>query len=540
MACKFRRIFFGCTLAVFAALAPTGNVLAHAGLEASEPAASAVLAQSPTEIALFFDEPVDVVFGSIRVINSQGEEVVAGRPQRDSGNRSVARLPLSELSEDAYVVVWRVTSSDSHPVQGSFEFQVGAAVNPNANLAAIAASSATESHGLSALFLVIRWVTYMGIVVLVGACALLGKFERLAISIRTNTVLFGAWLFAFLGTLQSLFAYGPHVSGLKIWEARRLSLVRDALSTHFGQMQLIRLAALVILGVVLRYSAWRLVPWAKYLVLACIVTTIGTVSFSGHAYSQNPRWLSVALDMVHFSAVGVWIGAVILFAIDRVAWLRNEGESAQAVAWFSRMAGFAVPIIVITGVAQAWLMMDGLGNTASTEYGRTLIVKTLLVALVVALGALSRKALRRSGPRSLQQIVSIEAIIVVAVIAITASLVALPPRYASSLEPFSITLVRQDILTNVTVTPARVGGSEIHVIITPPGGSLQQMGSVTARVALPSSNIPSGPLVLEQIGPNHYLSTYRFAFPGTWKLEILVHPKPNTTLLFSTEVEIAD
>jgi copper transport protein len=183
-------------------------------------------------------------------------------------------------------------------------------------------------------------------------------------------------------------------------------------------------------------------------------------------------------------------------------------------------------------------MMQGIADVADTQFGRTLIVKTSLVAVVVALGGVARKALRNAGPRSIRQTISIEAILMAAVVAITASLVALPPRLSSSLEPFSATLVRQDVLVNITVTPTRVGDSEIHIIITPPGGSLQQMDSVTARVALPEGNIPPGPLALNEVGPNHYVANYRFAFEGTWKLEVLVVPQANTTLLYATEVII--
>jgi copper transport protein len=445
---------------------------------------------------------------------------------------------LPTLPESAYIVVWRVTSSDSHPVQGSFEFQIGTAVSPLSDAATVAASAAAESHGLSTLFLFIRWVTFMGVIVLIGGCALLTKFNRLAISVRTSSLLVGAWLFAFFATLQSLIAYGPHVSGLKIWEARRLSLLQDTLTTHFGRMQLVRIAALIVLAVVLRSSRWRVVRGYTTLVWLSIVVAIGTISFSGHTYSQSPLILSVALDMVHFATIGFWVGSVVLFAIDRRGWLSGDEQTTQAVNWFSRVAGFAVPVMVATGVAQAWIMMQGVSGVTDTQYGRTLVVKTSLVAVVVALGGVARKSLRRSGPKSLQQTLSIEAILIAVIIAITASLVALPPRSVSSLEPFATTLVRQDVLVNITVTPTRVGNSEVHIIITPPGGSLQQMQSVTARIALPASNIPTGPLALDKVGPNHYVANYRFAFEGTWKLEVLVVPTANTTLLYSTDVEI--
>ena len=539
MVFKFRGVRLSALLGLLlAVMLPAMPASAHAGLEGSEPAPSSVLAAAPSEIALFFDEPIDVVFGSIRVLDAQGEEVAAGRPQRDDDNSSIARLPLPTLPESAYIVVWRVTSSDSHPVQGSFEFQIGTAVSPLSDAATVAASAAAESHGLSTLFLFIRWVTFMGIVVLVGGCALLTKFNRLPISVRTSSLLLGAWLFAFFATLQSLIAYGPHVSGLKIWEARRLSLLQDTLTTHFGRMQLVRIAALIVLAVVLRSSRWRVSRGYTMLVWLSIVVAIGTISFSGHAYSQSPLALSVALDMVHFATIGFWVGSVVLFAIDRRGWLSGDEQSTQAVNWFSRVAGFAVPVMVATGVAQAWIMMQGISGVTDTQYGRTLIVKTSLVVVVVAIGGVARKALRRSGPKSLQQTLSIEAILIAVIIAITASLVALPPRSVSSLEPFATTLVRQDVLVNITVTPTRVGNSEVHIIITPPGGSLQQMQSVTARVALPAGNIPTGPLALEKIGSNHFVANYRFAFEGTWKLEVLVVPKANTTLLYSTDVEI--
>lgn len=539
MGSRSRGVWFGALVGLLLAVVlPALPASAHAGLEGSEPAPSSVLAASPSEIALFFDEPIDVVFGSIRVLDAQGNEVAAGRPQRDNNNNSIARLPLPTLPESAYIVVWRVTSFDSHPVQGSFEFQIGTAVSPLSNAATVAASVAAESHGLSTLFLFIRWVTFMGIIVLVGACAMLTKFRQSTLSVRTSNVLWGAWLFAFFGTLQSFIAYGPHVSGLKIWEARRLSLLQDTLSTHFGRMQLVRIVALIVLAMLLRNSRWRVTRGLTTLVWLSMVVAIGTISISGHAYAQSPLAVSVALDMVHFTTIGFWVGSVVLFAIDRNGWLSDDAQSAQAVAWFSRAAGVAVPIIVATGVAQAWIMMRDIGGVTETQYGRTLLVKTSLVAVVVVLGGVARKTYRRFGPKSLRQTLSIEAVLVTAIIVITASLVALPPRSVSSLEPFTTTLVRQDVLVNITVTPTRVGTSEVHIIITPQGGSLQQIQSVTARVALPIGNIPRGPLALSKVGPNHYAAQYRFAFEGTWKLEVLVVPAANTTLLYSTDVVI--
>ncbi|MEY4873650.1 MAG: hypothetical protein RJB41_352, partial [Actinomycetota bacterium] len=112
-------------VALLTVLAPAQIASAHAILLTSEPAPSAVLDQSPTEIALFFNEFVDTVFGRIRILDSSGNDVQTVKPIRDATSKSIVRAPISPLEPGTYVVVWRVASVDSHPIQGSFTFQIG-------------------------------------------------------------------------------------------------------------------------------------------------------------------------------------------------------------------------------------------------------------------------------------------------------------------------------------------------------------------------------------------------------------------------------
>ena len=111
-------------VALLTVLAPAQHASAHAILLTSAPAPSAVLDQSPTEIALFFNEFVDTVFGKIRILDSSGNDVQTVKPIRDASNKSIVRAPISPLEPGTYVVIWRIASSDSHPVQGSFSFQI--------------------------------------------------------------------------------------------------------------------------------------------------------------------------------------------------------------------------------------------------------------------------------------------------------------------------------------------------------------------------------------------------------------------------------
>jgi hypothetical protein len=71
-------------------------------------------------------------------------------------------------------------------------------------------------------------------------------------------------------------------------------------------------------------------------------------------------------------------------------------------------------------------------------------------------------------------------------------------------------------------------------------GSFAQMTSVSARMALPSQNIPNGPIELERTGPNHYTAIVNFAFSGTWHIEFLVKPDPSRTVLFTADVKVGE
>ena len=106
----------------FSVFIPAGSASAHAGLEESEPKPSSWLATSPTEVVLHFDESVGVVFARIKILDQDGKEVFEARPTRDANDHTTVRANIDKLGDGTWVVVWRVASADSHPVQGSFAF----------------------------------------------------------------------------------------------------------------------------------------------------------------------------------------------------------------------------------------------------------------------------------------------------------------------------------------------------------------------------------------------------------------------------------
>jgi copper transport protein len=195
-------------------------------------------------------------------------------------------------------------------------------------------------------------------------------------------------------------------------------------------------------------------------------------------------------------------------------------------------------VLVATGVAQTWKLSGGFDGITDTAWGRTLLVKVTVVAALVAAAGVSRWLLRHTGVASLGRTVAIEAVLGVAVLALAAGLVGLGPRPAAESQVFSTTLTTAGVIVDLTVTPGQVGGNEMHVIVTPPGGSLQPVAGATARVSLPERDIPAAPVELAAEGTNHFSGAVTLPYAGTWTLEVIIETTPGATVLLVAQVPI--
>lgn len=524
--------------ALAAALAVPGSASAHAVLVSSEPAPFAVLDAPPDEVVLHFNEPVGTVFASVRVLAADGTEVAAIRPSHGA-SRSTVAAALAPLAEGTWVVVWRVTSADGHPVQGSFTFRIGA---DQPDLVPELSAYDSAEHGLSLLFNVIRGAVLTGLIVAIGGAWLLGRAPSSRAGVRSTMLVRGGVVVAAVATLQALVTFGPHASGLKIYAARDLGLLADTLTTAFGRWQVARLVALGCMA----WLAWRLERrserWWRAAWLLAVVTAVVSVSASGHPVTQSPAALSVALDAVHLSAVSLWLGGLVVLGADRRTWL--GGARDAAVASFSRMAGFAVLAIVATGTAQSAIILGAPSELVDTRYGRLLAVKVAVATVLVALGAVSRALLRRSGARSLSSSVASEMILGAVVVTLTAVLTGVAPGdgRAAATGEFEAQQVRAEVLASVTLTPARTGDNELHVILVPPGGALDEPESIAARLSFPGGEgrdaLPPSPVPLDRVGPNHVTARVSVPFAGTWVLEVIVRPEASRSLLYRFEVPV--
>ncbi len=104
---------------------------------------------------------------------------------------------------------------------------------------------------------------------------------------------------------------------------------------------------------------------------------------------------------------------------------------------------------------------------------------------------------------------------------------------------FVTSLVAEDVIADVTVDPAKVGGVELHIEFTPPGGSLQQVTSVVGNLIPSDSSLSTIILWFEKDGTNHFHYEVSIPTPGDWTLDFDAALEDGTSALYTTPVTFA-
>lgn len=131
---------------------------AHDALESSNPANGATVSTMPEKIELTFDHTPIAINSIVRVEDATGTDQADGPVSIVDNQVSQAVKPGAPQGK--YKVVWRVVSSDGHPIEGTFTFTAG---GPNS--APSAAPAAAADAGLPTQLVVAGVV---GAVLLVG------------------------------------------------------------------------------------------------------------------------------------------------------------------------------------------------------------------------------------------------------------------------------------------------------------------------------------------------------------------------------------
>ena len=519
--------------------APTPKVFAHAGLQASVPAANSVLDSAPPEVILDFDEAIEPSLASIHLYSSDGLEVPIG-DARSGSDDTVVSADLPPLGDGLYAIIWRVASVDGHVVNGAFSFQIGDG-NDRGGAALIAAvkDGVHSSPAVRAWAGIARGVGYLCLVLLVGCGYWLMRAGALGLTLggRAKVVPIAA-LVLVVSAATSYVLFGADAVAGSLGDALSPSVWGAVSDTRTGALLKARIGfALAWCAVAL--SAQRLpASWRRWIEGALALAVLVTFASVGHPGAEAGAAIWVASDMVHLASMAIWLGGVIvLVSLSRAA-LSTEPGVALAKR-FSAAAVVAFPLTLVTGVVATLRIGPGLGSLTDSEWGRELLVKIGLVAVIGALAAGARFLVRHRSAGKLRPALLAEVALGLSVLGLAASITALPPESSSAAAPFAAQLAAPDgLIAVVSLSPGAVGGNEVHIFLTPPGGSIIPIVDVKGRVSLESAGLVDVPITLEREGANHYQGRLTLPRSGNWELELIVQVREGVQDVLHTTVPV--
>jgi methionine-rich copper-binding protein CopC len=103
---------------------PLSAARAHPRLLKATPAADSRTAEAPRQIALTFNESLDLALTRVTIL--RGETPVRPDSLRlaTGDDKTVVATLGTALAPGRYTVRWQVTGDDGHPVRGEFSFEV--------------------------------------------------------------------------------------------------------------------------------------------------------------------------------------------------------------------------------------------------------------------------------------------------------------------------------------------------------------------------------------------------------------------------------
>ncbi len=404
---QFPIIIFATILALFLALTTSRSTYAHAALVRTDPPDSTVLAEAPSQIRLWYNEPISVSFSTFQVLDLEGKPVELTGIHLDELDPQLVILDLPEIEDGVYSIHWHVLSAaDGHDTQGYVVFGVGSSADLNT---AVVHEVQTAVPWIE---VILRWANYGLMALVIGAVVVVQLVLPRA---QRQTVLTDSYLPARRRILK-LAAYAALGSllvglGLYLYQLSRLlaNLAAEATwlgtgwellaDSRWGWLWLGRQAVFGTLAILFGQMQKRRAGLGMVASLLVVGTAVLQALNSHAAAVTNQLSLALVADTLHILAMGAWLGGVVslLGGIPAVAAhsLPAQARQLRRNAWhmFGPVAAVAVSLLVFSGLVSAGFQVATPDAMLTSFYGQTLLTKIGLMLLMGLFGLLNSATL---------------------------------------------------------------------------------------------------------------------------------------------------
>jgi copper transport protein len=406
----------------------SGHAEAHAVLLHSDPAKDAIVQGIPSQVRMWFSEELNPSTSTVSVFNSANQRVDRrdARVSPDDAHRLSVSLP-GDLSPGTYIVIWHTQSSDDgHVLSGSFLFKLAGPDGtvpppggplPDQNSLTTTGAATGQLDALNFFSFLMITLVDLGVVFWVGAqlwrtfvleLAENENQEQRAIQQRAEQRFDRVFslpilLVILLANIYILLGQGLLLTGGNWAQALSPAILSGLINNgRFSTFWIMReIVVLIALSIALYtlFSKQRpriinaLIPWLNLVLgLALLIA----ITLSGHAAATSSTIIvyAVLVDWLHLLSASLWIGGMLYIALVYLPVLRGSPQEEHTQSLlntldrFSPLALTGVVIMAVSGPFNATVHMTSWEQLLGTAYGRTLIVKVLLVCALLLTSAI--------------------------------------------------------------------------------------------------------------------------------------------------------
>ncbi len=521
LARRFLVLLFA-TLFLLLVVPPT-PVLAHAALLHSVPVDGAALSKAPSSVELVFGETVAPVPDGFQFYDGSGGHRTLHVEQLDA--TVTATLP-SNLADGSYKLSWRVISDDSHPISGVLSFTVGKAG------ASVPTIVKNDAGPVDVLYGALNAFGYLGLFALAGLTVFDLFVARTTVAARR------------LPWVAALAAISAYVLLVPLTAMRERGLGLGGLAdpavftTGWSGGAAVTLL-LAFSGVVLMLLAARIPGrggfWAGTAGAGVALVSVLPI---GHTRTFGPTWVVMGSDLVHAATAAVWLGGLLGLVLYLARARRRKGDPAEAAAVlgrFSTLAGGLVVLLGITGTILAVVMVGSVATLVGSSYGRLLMAKLAIVAVIGGFAAWNRfgllprlasEGIKGKAWSRLSMAVRLETMGVVLVLGLTSALTLQNPRATEVQAPVGIQVLAGLGTGHLTgrFSPGIAGLSVLIFDLADVGGAPIVPISMP-QVSVAEPNLSLGPLAAKVepgATPGSYRAEVVLPASGAWKFTVAV------------------
>lgn len=570
-------------LRIVAALAlvllTVGIVSAHAKLIRATPSPNSVLGTAPTQLQLWFDEPLDLAFSDVQVFDTRQTRVDQGTLQPVLSDPNSVIVPLKPIGDGTYTVVWKVLSAaDGHITRGVYAFGVG---NTAGQVAApVDVNAAGTPNELTPLSSTVRWLGLLAMLALVGAFIFrVFLLERSLDAVQANEKIralamcrWRQFVFAFFAVfLLANFADLLVQANLLTEQVSVNAVISVLLNSRYGTLWLMRMGLISVCAILVALEGrGKRIPYADSALIVLGNVALITRSLNSHAASSGNLTLPVFTDWLHMLGVAVWVGGLFSMAwLMAFLWRALEPKARSAwLAWlvphFSYIALPMTLVILVTGLYGSIQQIPALDilNTrvlptlqqlSGDPYINALLLKVLLFFVMIVFGAVN---LLWISPRfrnyvsepdksahvftrfrvtvSAEVLLGASAIFLAGMLTLTAPPRSAPEQFAPAAQaqqadrPISLVgYPASNIRVQLTAGPQPNAPTEFDAIVTDAAGSaLPDLQRVIFNFMYLNEDTGAQNVNAEARADNHYAAQGQLMpLEGMWKIKVTVRQK---------------